>query len=193
MKAILGGWSSTGSVAFQTGAPETVFLGGWDQNGDGEAFNDRPFIGNPKATVNESLTCLNNPTCVTGVGFNDGSGNLIDFIQALFTGVTLPVTADQVRYVVFDQGSGKNGNVSRNSFYLPGTQTWNLAVIKRFKIPFHESNIEFRADFFNPWNHPNEGVNVANYGDLLNPGVFGNPRTTLSDARTIQLWMKYSF
>jgi Carboxypeptidase regulatory-like domain/TonB-dependent Receptor Plug Domain len=193
LKAILGGWSSTGSVAFQSGAPETVFLGGWDQNGDGEAFNDRPFQGNLAAKVNESLTCLSNPTCNTGVGFNDGSGNLIDFIQALFQGVTLPVTADQVRYVVYDFASGKNGNVGRNSFYLPGTQTWNLGVIKRFRIPFHESQVEFRGDFFNAFNHPNEGVNVSGYGDLLSPGVFGNPRSTLSGARQIQLWLKYSF
>jgi hypothetical protein len=127
------------------------------------------------------------------VGFNDGSGNLIDFIQALFQGVTLPVTADQVRYVVYDFASGKNGNVGRNSFYLPGTQTWNLGVIKRFRIPFHESQVEFRGDFFNAFNHANEGLNVTNYGDLLSPGVFGNPRTTLSGARTIQLWLKYSF
>jgi len=34
---------------------------------------------------------------------------------------------------------------------------------------------------------------VTNYGDLLNPAVFGNPRTTLGDARTIQVWLKYSF
>ena len=193
LRAILGGWSSTGSVAFQTGAPETVFMGGWDQNGDGEAFNDRPTLGNPKAVINESNACLADPTCVTGVGFNDGSGNLIDFIQALFTGVILPINASQAHYIAFDQGSGHNGNVSRNSFYLPGTQTWNLGVIKRFRIPFHESQFEVRGDFFNAFNHPNEGVNVTNYGDLLSPGVFGNAKTTLGDARTIQIWMKYSF
>jgi hypothetical protein len=189
----LGGWSSTGSIAFQSGAPETVFMGGWDQNGDGEGFNDRPFDGNHAAKVNESNACLADPTCVTGVGFDDGSGNLIDFIQALFTGVVLPVTADQVRYVAFDFASGKNGNVRRNSFYLPGTQTYNLSAIKRFKIPFRESEVEFRADFFNAFNHPNEGVNVTGYGDLLSPGIFGNPKTTLSGARTIQFWLKYSF
>ncbi len=198
LKTILGGWVSTGSASFITGAPETVYLGGWDQNGDGEAFNDRPFLGNIKAPVNESPACLASPTCVTGVGFNDGSGNLIDFIQALFggggNGVTLPITASQAHYIVFNQGSGKNGNVGRNSFYFPGRQLWNLGAIKRFQIPYRESQVEFRADFFDAFNHPNEGAdNLAGFGDLLNPGVFGNFRTTRGDARTIQFWLKYAF
>jgi Carboxypeptidase regulatory-like domain/TonB-dependent Receptor Plug Domain len=198
LKTILGGWVSTGSASFTTGPPETVYLGGWDQNGDGEAFNDRPFLGNPKAPVNESPACLASATCVTGVGFNDGSGNLIDFIQALFggggNGVTLPISASQAHFIVFNQGSGKNGNVGRNSFYFPGRQLWNLGAIKRFPIPYRESQLEFRADFFDAFNHPNEGAdNLVGFGNLLNPGVFGNFKTTKGDGRTIQFWLKYSF
>jgi len=187
LNAVLGGWSSSGSIAFQSGAPETVYLGGWDQNADGEAFNDRPFDGNHAVKVNESDACFSDPTCITGVGFDDGSGNLTDAFQGI------PITADQARYVIFDFASGKSGNVRRNSFYLPGTQIYNLSAIKRFKIPFRESQMEFRADFFNAFNHPNEGVNVTGYGDLLSPGIFGNPKTTLGGARTIQLWLKYTF
>jgi len=187
LRAVLGGWASTGSIAFQSGAPETVFFGGYDQNGDGEFFNDRPPDGNHAVKLNLSSACLSDPTCITGVGFDDGSGNLVD----VFTNA--PVTANQIRYLAFNTGLVKGGNLGRNSFYLPGTQTWNLGVIKRFRIPFHESQFEVRGDFFDAFNHPNEGVNVTNYGDLLNPAVFGNPRTTLGDARTIQVWLKYSF
>jgi hypothetical protein len=189
LKTILGGWSSSGAIAFQSGAPETVFLGGWDQNGDLHSANDRPSDGNHAVRLNLSNACVADPTCITGVGFDDGSGNLIDFFQ---NGV-LPVTASQVRYIIFNLASGINGNVRRNSFYLPGTETYNLSAIKRFKLPFRENEIEFRADFFNAFNHPNEGVNVTNYGNLLNRAVFGNARTTLSGARQIQLWLKYSF
>jgi outer membrane receptor protein involved in Fe transport len=187
LRAVLGGWSSSGAIAFQSGAPETVYFGGFDQNGDGEAFNDRPNDGNHAVKINFSNACLNDPTCSTGVGFDDGSGNLVDF----FTGA--PVTLNQVRYLAFNTGLVKAGNLGRNSFYLPGTETYNLSAIKRFKLPFRENEIEFRADFFNAFNHPNEGVNVTGYGNLLNPAVFGNPRTTLSGARQIQLWLKYSF
>ena len=195
LRTILGGWASAGSATFTTGAPETVYLGGWDQNGDGEGFNDRPFLGNPRAPINDTPACLANPTCVTGIGFNDGSGNLIDFIQAVFTSnPALPISPSQAHYIVFNQGSGKNGNVGRNSIYFPGQQLWNLSVIKRFKIPFHESQVEFRGDFFDAFNHANLGANnLTGVGNILNPGVFQNFQTTKSNARTIQLWMKYSF
>jgi hypothetical protein len=121
------------------------------------------------------------------VGFLDAFGNLTD----AFTGA--PITANQARYIAFAQGLVQGGNVRRNSFYVPGTEVYNLSAIKRFRIPFRESQMEFRADFFDAFNHPNEGVNVTGYGDLLNPAVFGNPKTTLGDARTIQFWLKYSF
>jgi hypothetical protein len=194
LKAILGGWASSGSASFVSGPPETVYLGGWDQNGDGEAFNDRPFLGNPRAPIRDTSVCLANPTCVTGIGFDDGSGNLVDFLQALNNNV-LPISRNQAHYIVFNQGSGKNGNVSRNSIYFPGQQLWNLSAIKRFNLPFRESHkIEFRADFFDAFNHPNLGANnLVGVGNILAPGVFENFQTTKSNARTIQLWMKYSF
>ncbi len=186
--AVLGGWSTTGALAFQTGAPETVFMGGFDQNGDGEAFNDRPSWGNRKAPLNFSDACLNDPTCITGFGEDtDGTGNAI---FDAFTGA--PGTIDDFRYIANDVG--RNGNVTRNTLYLPGQQTWDLGVIKRFKVPVRESEVEFRADFFDAFNHPNEGVNnVLDIGDLLNPGNFDNVRSTRGDARQIQLWLKYSF
>ena len=186
--AILGGWSGTGALAFQSGAPETIYMGGFDQNGDGEAFNDRPSLGNPKAPLNFSDACLNDPTCITGFGEDtDGTGNAI---FDAFTGA--PGTASQFRYLANDVG--RSGNITRNTLYLPGQQTWDLGVIKRFKIPVHESEFELRADFFDAFNHPNEGVNnVIGLGDLLNPGNFDNVISTRGDARQIQVWLKYSF
>lgn len=186
--AILGGWSATGALAFQSGAPETIYIGGFDQNGDGEAFNDRPSLGNPNAALNFSDACLNDPTCITGFGEDtDGTGNAIfDF----WTGA--PGTVSQFRYLFNDVG--RNGNITRNTLYLPGQQTWDLGVIKRFKIPVHESEFELRADFFDAFNHPNEGVNnVIGIGDLGSPGTFDNVVGTKGNARQIQVWLKYSF
>ena len=188
MKSLFGGWSTTGTASFVSGAPETIFLAGLDQNGDGERFNDRPTSANRRVSLNFSDACLNDPACISGVGFDDGSGSLVDFN----TGA--PGTSDQFRYIVNNIASGVNGNVTRNSFYFPGQQIWNLGVIKRIPIPFRESNLEFRADFFNAFNHPNEGVtNLVGFGNLLNPGVFDNFRSTLGGGRSITLWLKYSF
>jgi len=197
-----GGWLTSGSIVLQSGAPETLYFGGLDVNGDGQG-NDRPSVLNARAPINVSPACLNNPTCVTGIAINDpnpadfGSAGLFDLEQAFFGingGQVLPVSANQVHYVA---NAGQNGNVGRNSIYLPGLEQYNLSVIKRFKIPIREGHqLEFRADFLNAFNHMNAGQNnIVGYGNLLNPGfgVLGSKNLTLDGGRSIQVWMKYSF
>jgi hypothetical protein len=200
LSQVFGGWETSGSIVLQSGAPETVFFGGLDVNGDGEGFNDRPSLLNPKAPINVSSTCLNDPTCVTGIAFTDplefGSG-LFDLEQLFFgaggNGVVLPVSANQVKYVA---NAGQNGNVTRNTLTLPGLETYNLSVIKNFRIPYRESQLQVRADFLNAFNHMNAGQNnIVGYGNLLSPGfgVLGPKNLTLDGGRSIQVWMKYSF
>jgi carboxypeptidase family protein/TonB-dependent receptor-like protein len=192
-----GGWETTGSVIFQSGAPETLYFGGFDVNGDGQG-NDRPSVINPKAPLNLSTTCIQSPQCVTGLGFSDpadfGPG-IFDLGQLWFEQslVLLPLTGNQVRYLA---NFGQNGSLGRNSINLPGMQTWDLAVLKNFKVPYRESQVQFRADFFNAFNHFNAGQNnISGYGNLLNPGAgfYGPKSLTLDGGRSIVLWLKYSF
>lgn len=199
LNQVFGGWETSGSIVLQSGAPETLFFGGLDVNGDGEGFNDRPSLLNPNAPINVSNACLNNPTCATGIGFTDplefGPG-LFDLEQLFFGvggGVVLPVSPNQVKYVA---NVGQNGNVTRNTLTLPGLETYNLSVIKNFKIPFRENQLQVRADFLNAFNHMNAGQkNIIDYGNLLSPGfgVLGPKNLTLDGGRSIQVWLKYSF
>jgi hypothetical protein len=203
LNQVFGGWETAGSIVLQSGAPENLCFGGFDQNGDGEGFNDRPSLGNPHAPLNGSINCVSDPTCVTGVGLSDPGGlGLIDLEQFAFDTdplghpIILPVTSDQVRYIANFQG--KNGNIGRNSILLPGLETYNLSVLKNFKIPLSErgSQLQFRADFLNAFNHFNAGQNnIVGYGNLLSPGfgVLGPKSLTLDGGRSIQIWMKYSF
>jgi hypothetical protein len=193
-----GGWESSGNIVLQSGAPETLYFGGLDVNGDGETANDRPTILNPQAQVNVTPACLSNPTCVTGIAFSDplefGPG-LFDLEQAFFgSGPLLPVTSSQIKYAAI---AGTNGTVTRNSIDLPGLEQYNLSIIKNFKIPVAEGQqFQFRADFINAFNHFNAGQNnIVGYGNLLNPGfgVLGPKSLTLDGGRSIVLWMKYSF
>jgi hypothetical protein len=196
LNAIFGGWASAGQVSFQTGAPQTIFIGGFDQNGDGEFFNDRPTLSNPAASINYSRACLRDPTCISGIGQLDETGTLVDWN----TGA--PGTPNQFRYIVTINttnpvfASGKLGNVGRNTIYNPGRQDWNLSAIKRFNMPWKEGHqLEFRADFFNAFNHPNLG------GGSLAPPVSGdidsrnflNLALTKEGSRSVSLWLKYSF
>jgi hypothetical protein len=187
----LGGWSTSGVVSFQTGAPETMYIGGYDQNGDGEAFNDRPSWGNPRAPINYSVSCLSNPSCITGVGYDDGTGTLYDWN----TGASAAL--NQFRYIVtltppFGGTKYANGNVTRNTFVYPGRQDWNLSLVKRVNMPYKESHqFELRMDLFNAFNHPNLGVNNLN-GDINSPDFLNMP-ITKAGGRAITLWAKYSF
>jgi outer membrane receptor protein involved in Fe transport len=198
LNQVFGGWLTSGSIVLQSGAPETLYFGGLDVNGDGQG-NDRPSLLTRGAPINVSSPCLSNPTCVTGIAINDpadlGPG-LFDLEQLFFggggAGVLLPVTPSQVRYVA---NAGQNGNVGRNSIDLPGLEQYNLSVIKRFRIR-EGHQLELRADFLNAFNHFNAGQNnIVGYGNLLNPGfgVLGPISNTLDGGRSILIWMKYSF
>jgi hypothetical protein len=194
---VFGGWESSGTIVLQSGAPETLYFGGLDVNGDGEGFNDRPSLVNPNVPINVSPACLGNPSCSTGIALLDQNPTDISLFQLagpltdMFTGA--PVTMSQVHYLA---DVGHNGNIGRNSIDLPGLEQYNLSVFKRFKVPFRESQLEFRADFLNAFNHMNAGQNnIIGYGNLLNPGlgVLGPKYLTLDGGRSIQLWLKYRF
>jgi len=162
-KYLADGWFTSGVIAFQSGTPETIYLGGYDQNGDGEAYNDRPNWGNPKAALNYSPACNYwGSGCITGIGQDDGSGQLVDWNSGA------PGNLNQFRYIVtltpvYGGAKFTNGNVSRNNFTYPGRQDWNLSLGKRFMMPYKEGHLlEFRMDLFNAFNHANLGVNNLN-------------------------------
>jgi hypothetical protein len=91
--------------------------------------------------------------------------------------------------------AGLWGNTTHNSVRGPGRQNWNLSFFKNFV--FNEtrgSNLQFRAEFFNIWNH------TQFQGDQLNGGIsrnFGASNfgavTSAYDPRIIQLALKLNF
>lgn len=184
MKAVnyaAGNWTFSGTVQIQSGAPDTIYIYGYDQNGDLRSTNDRPSLLNPKAAINYSDACLGSSSCITGVGQYQADGSLTDFM----TGA--PGTASQFRYVVLNSG---NGNVGRNTFRNDWTQDWSLAVSRIFPIPhFEKQQLEFRAEAFNPFNHPNPGL----VGTDVNDSSFMNAAVAKTGGRTMNLWLKYRF
>jgi Carboxypeptidase regulatory-like domain/TonB-dependent Receptor Plug Domain len=178
---VLGGWATSGVISFQTGAPETVYLGGYDQYGDGEMNNDRPSWGNPKAPLNY------NSDSITGIGYDNGTGNLVDYFNRTVGG-----TVQDFRYILHPKNSGVYGNVTRNTFVYPGRQDWNLSVVKRIHMPYAEGHqFELRLDMFNAFNHPNLGVDSLN-GNVLSPTFLDIP-STKRGSRNMAIWAKYSF
>ena len=98
------------------------------------------------------------------------------------------------------------GNVGRNVLRGPAQYNIDFSIIKR--VSFKESkNIEFRAEFFNLFNHVNYanpisnlnavsssgGAINSNTGQIINPGDFGRITSTSNNPRLIQLAIKVSF
>jgi hypothetical protein len=97
------------------------------------------------------------------------------------------------------------GNVGRNVLRGPGQKNIDFSVIKRFPIS-ESKNIEFRAEFFNLFNHvnfanPNSNFNAVpstsinpNTGQITgDPGDFGRITATSNNPRLIQLAIKVNF
>lgn len=191
---LIGGWSTSGIISFQSGAPETIWNAMGDQNGDGETANDRPVLGNQGVNINYSSTCIAAASnCNTGVGIVGTDGIIRAYRPNTTLGTTGFVgTADQFRYLIYPTNSGVMGTVGRNSFYYPGRQDWNLSVLKRIPMKYAEGHeFEIRGDFFNAFNHPILGVSGLN-GSVSSPS-FLDVNSTRRGGRTIQLWAKYTF
>ncbi|MDQ3133373.1 MAG: hypothetical protein M3Q76_01015, partial [Acidobacteriota bacterium] len=93
------------------------------------------------------------------------------------------------------------GNVGRNVLRGPRQTNVDFSVIKRFPVGEAKS-VEFRAEFFNLFNHVNfdnpvSNLNAAgveqNTGQIINPGDFGRITSTSNNPRLIQFALKLNF
>jgi hypothetical protein len=95
-----------------------------------------------------------------------------------------------------DPPSGSFGDVSRNSVQGPGYQIWDFSVFKNFAIT-ERTKLEFRAEFFNVFNHPNLQFAKSGPQNSINTTTFGTPQfgflTGARDPRQVQLALKLSF
>jgi hypothetical protein len=158
---ILGGWQVNGITTFMSGTPFTVY----DSTGV-SAQGGAPEIS----------------------GFPSDRPNLVGDPNAG------PHTPDQwVSRSAFQQLNpvtqvGQFGNAGRNIVQGPGLQQWDFSVLRSFR--FTESkNLQFRAEFFNLFNHANFGLPVNDLNDQKN---FGKIQTS-QPGRLVQLALKFLF
>ena len=164
---ILGGWHANGITTFQTGTPFTVYdsAGVSAQGGAPEISgfpSDRPdLVGDPNTGTCPNGAKAGGPNC----WFNSNAFQRLDINTQI----------------------GQFGNAGRNILTAPGVQQWDFSLLKDFR--FTESKkLQFRAEFFNIFNHANFGVPV---NDMNSPNV-GQVQTA-SDGRLIQLALKFAF
>jgi len=164
---VLGGWQANGITTLMSGTPFTVYdsAGVSAQGGAPEISgfpSDRPnLVGDPTRGACPNGARAGNPTC----WFNPGAFQRLD-----------PVT--QI---------GQFGNAGRNIVTGPGVQQWDFSALKNFK--FTESkDLQFRAEFFNIFNHANFGVPV---NDVNSPNT-GEIQTS-QPGRLVQFALKFLF
>jgi hypothetical protein len=162
---IAGGWETDGILTARTGLPFSVLIGG-DPLGTKDA--------SPFDFPNRSF----GPGCASAVK----PGNQADYIKLSCFSVPNPITI--------------LGNAQRNSLIGPGMVEFDFSLLKNNYIPeiSENFNIQFRAEFFNLFNHTNFNPPVDN-NTLFNQsgapvGGAGLIDSTSTTAREIQFALK---
>ncbi|HTU44727.1 MAG TPA: carboxypeptidase-like regulatory domain-containing protein [Bryobacteraceae bacterium] len=91
--------------------------------------------------------------------------------------------------------AGELGNASRTPVSGPDFVNTDFSVIKHFPLPRESTRLDFRAEFFNLFNHPQFGLPVSSigYADLASPATFGVINSTVNNPRVIQFALKLLF
>src|SRR5579859_1905086 len=84
---------------------------------------------------------------------------------------------------------GQLGNASRVPVSGPGFVNTDFSVIKQFALPREGMGLNFRAEFFNLFNHPQFGSPI---NDVAAPG-FGSVNSTVNNPRVVQFGLKLTF
>ena len=84
--------------------------------------------------------------------------------------------------------SGTDGLVGRNSLTGPGISNLDFSLFKNFAVT-ERQNVQFRAEFFNLFNHPSFDIPV---NDFNSPAV-GQIHNTRLPNRQVQFALKYTF
>jgi outer membrane receptor protein involved in Fe transport len=170
-----------------------MILGDWQLNGIFSAYSGAPF------TITASGADLNMPGNLQTANIS-GDYKVIDAHGNAGTYFDTSVFS-QPRGVTF-------GNTGRNQFRGPGAWNFDFSLFRAFPIGRTSRRAEFRAEFFNLFNHPNWGnpcggpgctglddsaadVNGANFGRTYYVGT--GARDAGTGERQIRLGIRFEF
>jgi outer membrane receptor protein involved in Fe transport len=188
--AVTRNWTVSGFTQLQSGPPSTFNFQGIDSNGDGSTTNDRPIVGNR----NKSL----NTAGIDGIYLGAPSpGQYFDLAALNGPGTLVPVTPDQVHWLIPYGPQFVPQEVGRNSYRNPGSTVWNMALQK--DIPAQWTHLEsaafnLRCEASDIGNHNDVGILDTNLLHINSGNTYLNPATKLlSTARNVRFWLKFTF
>lgn len=157
MNRVLSGWGLSGFALIQSGAPVSILSARGTLNRSARSGEN---------TVDTSDT-LGQLKSLTGV-FMTGNGPYFVNPSAIGpngAGVAPDGSAPFAGQVFFNPGAGTVGSLERRDLDGPAFYNYNMAILKDTKIT-ERYNIQFRADFYNLFNHPNFFVGNQNVNSL---------------------------
>ena len=158
--SVLGGWQLTLIEKITSGFPVPLID---SANSSGVAFNAGGNGNN-----------FNRPDQVAGCNLYAASHSQLQWINsACFVA----------------PASGQLGNASRVPVVGPDFVNTDFSVIKQFALPWENMGLNFRAEFFNLFNHAQFGMPV---NDISAPG-FGSVNSTVNNPRLVQFGLKLTF
>lgn len=169
---LLGGWQVSGIAQFQSGTPSSVAVG-----------NDYAGVGQDGSISNggQFWVMSGTPSIVGNMAHNGSSDAAYWFKTTNSSGAPI-FTAPQT-------GTFNLQNGVRNSIYNPGFNNWNLGLFKKFSIT-ERTGLEFRAQAYNAFNHPN--WNGADFNPT-HASTFGKVTGKSNDVRNLQVSLRLYF
>lgn len=181
---ILGNWQVTAIEKITSGFPifvvNTENASGVNFQNNGNSQNRPDEVGNP----NKSGSFAGNPNCSASTIH---SPNAVWFNPCAFVAAA----------------TGELGDASRTPLSGPGFVNTDFSLIKHFILPWESMGLDFRAEIFNLFNHPqfanpssdlNVGVGNNVQAGLMNaPLGFGAINSTVNNPRLFQFALKLTF
>ena len=225
---LLEGWQVNSIITLQSGQPWTAldYNGNFGFSGAGEGTDRWDFFGNPadfRSNGTQPIPCY-------GPGTGPNAPYVVNpclnpvipqacVAAATAVGPAAVASLNAAGYcymkgksVMIPNPMGAFGNMGRNIFRDTGFRNVDLSITKTWKFK-ERLNMQFKAEMFNIFNHPNfanpfggtSGYGPAGgFSDPTQPGNFGcgcatpdvaavNPVLGSGGARDIQLGLKFTF
>jgi hypothetical protein len=183
--------------------------------GKGKAFGSTSgsvtdtLIGNWQVTLIERISSgfpvpLIDTSNQSGAGFNaGGNGNNFNRPDQVANCNTHAADHSSPHYQWINPtcfavpAAGELGDAARVPVSGPDFVNTDFSIIKQFRLP-REMGLNFRAEFFNLFNHPQYGPPIADINFNSPPAgtvssFFGSVNSTVNNPRLVQLALKLSF
>ena len=146
LKSAAGAWEVSGIWTAQSGLPFSIQGGNGNDTSGSLEYSDRANV-------------------VPGQAFGTHQGSKSQWVaRYMNTAAFAP------------NNPGTFGNSGKNVLNSPGTNSWDMALMKNLKVSEDRYNVQFRWEMFNAFNHPNFGqpdnnVTDPNFGQITTIGA----------------------